>query len=206
VIVAALYVESRGCYVGLAGVDPWDATRDARKYDGPYAIVGHPPCERWGNYSEDAIGAKRWNRPRKITGDDGGCFEHALSQARKWGGVIEHPRRSKAWERFGIACPPIAGGWIPAGDGIGWTCCVEQGHYGHRARKATWLYAAHSARPELVWGPSENKIQACCPPNTHRERTRGIVEVMNPKERKATPIPFRDLLLSIARSVYGVPT
>lgn len=37
-------------------------------------------------------------------------------------------------------------------------CHVEQGHYGHRARKATWLYAVNlRSYPDLIWGPSEAK-------------------------------------------------
>lgn len=46
--IAALFVETAGCYFDLAGVDPWDQTRDARKYFGPHPIVAHPPCQRWG--------------------------------------------------------------------------------------------------------------------------------------------------------------
>ena len=45
--VAALYVETGGAYFGLAGVDPWDQPRDARKYAGPWPVVAHPPCDRW---------------------------------------------------------------------------------------------------------------------------------------------------------------
>jgi hypothetical protein len=48
--VAALYVATGGCYYGLEGVDPWDAARDARLYAGPWPVVAHPPCERWGRY------------------------------------------------------------------------------------------------------------------------------------------------------------
>ena len=40
--VAALYVEPKGCYVGVAGVDAWDEARDARRYAGPYPVVAHP--------------------------------------------------------------------------------------------------------------------------------------------------------------------
>lgn len=46
--VAALYVEKDGCYFGLPGVDPWDEARDARLYDGPWPVVSHTPCPRWG--------------------------------------------------------------------------------------------------------------------------------------------------------------
>ena len=46
--IAALYVETEGCYFGLPGVDPWDKARDARKYRGNFPVVAHPPCQRWG--------------------------------------------------------------------------------------------------------------------------------------------------------------
>ena len=35
-----------------------------------------------------------------------------------------------------MCAPPRFGGWVNADWLGGWTCCVEQGHYGHRARKA----------------------------------------------------------------------
>jgi hypothetical protein len=50
VVIAALYVETGGCYYGLPDVDPWDLARDARTYAGPWPVVAHPPCERWGRY------------------------------------------------------------------------------------------------------------------------------------------------------------
>lgn len=31
-MIAALFVANPGCYIGLPDVDPWDVTRDARKY------------------------------------------------------------------------------------------------------------------------------------------------------------------------------
>jgi hypothetical protein len=44
-IIAALYVETDGCYFGLPDVDPWDEARDARRYDGPHPVVSHTPCQ-----------------------------------------------------------------------------------------------------------------------------------------------------------------
>lgn len=197
--VAALFVDANGCYVGVPGVDPWPASRDARLYAGPWPVVAHPPCERWGRFAEDAIGAARWGRPRKQRGDDGGCFASALASVRAWGGVLEHPADSHAWAAHGLCAPPRSGGWVSAGDWRGWTCCVEQGHYGHRARKATWLYAVGVTLSSLVWGPSTAAAYVSSPPKGQRQRYR--VRLLCPRERRSTPVPFRDLLLSMARSV-----
>ena len=48
--IAALYVEEDGPYSQIDGVDAWGVTRDARQYDGPYPVIAHPPCKRWGRY------------------------------------------------------------------------------------------------------------------------------------------------------------
>jgi hypothetical protein len=99
--VAALYVEPKGCYVGVPGVDPWDEARDARKYAGPHPVVAHPPCQRWGRFWHGST-----RKPHQYElGADGGCFEAALAAVRKWGGVIEHPAHSKAWDKFGLLKP-----------------------------------------------------------------------------------------------------
>ena len=47
-MIAALYVETNGRYFNLDGVEPWDQERDARKYDGPWPVVAHPPCQSCG--------------------------------------------------------------------------------------------------------------------------------------------------------------
>jgi hypothetical protein len=103
-MIAALFVEKNGIYFGVDGIDPWDESRDARLYDGPYRVIAHPPCARWGMYWSGGPN----NTPRKRLGDDGGCFASALHSVRKWGGVIEHPAGSHAWEWFGLdaTCVP----------------------------------------------------------------------------------------------------
>jgi hypothetical protein len=51
-LIAALYVEKNGCYYNLPSVDPWDIERDARLYRGPWPVVAHPPCQRWGRFAK----------------------------------------------------------------------------------------------------------------------------------------------------------
>lgn len=144
-IVAALYVDPLGPYVGLEGVDVWDESRDARLYQGPYPVVAHPPCARWGQLSRLVQARHGYS-----IGDDGGCFEHALRCVRIYGGVLEHPAQSYAWKEFGLT-HPNRGGWYRA-DEHGWTCEVDQSHYGHRAQKSTWLYACKAQwLPSLKW-------------------------------------------------------
>lgn len=203
-MIAALFVETGGVYFDLPNVEPWDKNQDARLYAGPHPVVAHPPCERWGRYWFGGPSSKE----RKRKGDDGGCFAAALAAVRRWGGVLEHPEASHAWPAFGLNDPPKSGGWVVADWQGGWTCCVEQGHYGHRARKATWLYVcgvSPELLPSLKWGPFRCGIRLQAGYHSAEERRRkrpgatGIREFLSHRERAATPLPFRDLLLGLAR-------
>ena len=190
--IAAIYVETDGCYFGQDGIDAWDEHRDARLYNGPHPVIAHPPCKRWGNFwfgsTSPHYKGPRYERP----GMDGGLFADALEKVRRFGGVLEHPAQSRAWAHFGLTVPPRTGGWVRADwpEHDGWTCCVEQGHYGHVAPKATWLYAVGCELPSLKWGPSG---------------VDGRVELQWSRDRLATPPAFRDLLISMARSVEVKP-
>lgn len=194
-MIAALFVQKGGAYYGLPDVDPWPEERDARLYAGPWPIVAHPPCSRWCALA--GLVEARWGHKR---GEDGGCFASALSAVRTWGGVLEHPAFSKAWPAFDLPTPPAAG-WVRGLCG-GWSCQVDQSQYGHRARKATWLYAFGIEPPPLRWGRKNG---------THwvgymRRRGDGTPCIgprmrLSKHEAARTPIAFRDLLLEIARSV-----
>lgn len=206
-LVAALYVETGGAYSGLAGVDPWDEARDARLYAGPHPVVAHPPCQRWGKMWFGQPLAVKTTGVRKTKGDDNGCFEAALAAVRKFGGVLEHPWGSHAWPHFGLNTPPRSGGWICADFEGGWTCCVEQGRYGHYARKPTLLYAKNADLPELIWGHTEARLDPAVVARMGLERAKRLGEVgargggTNSTPRIHTPVQFRDLLISMARSV-----
>lgn len=204
--VAALFIESGGSYFGLPGVDPWDEARDARLYDGPWPVVAHPPCQRWGKFW---AGQPLWiarTGERKVKGDDGGCFAHALAMVRQCGGVLEHPWGSHAWPHFGLTVPPREGGWVQADGFLGWTCCVEQGRYGHYARKPTLLYAVGTDLPALRWGKSEPQFPAWAVEKYGLAYCKRAGELAfkgggkDSHHRIGTPPEFRDLLLGMART------
>ena len=200
-LIAALYVETNGVYFDLPNIDPWDERRDARKYKGPYPVIAHPPCQRWGRFWH---GSTRKPHQYKL-GDDGGCFESALIAVRKYGGVLEHPCDSKAWKAYGLTPPKRYAGWQSAGDDLGWTCYVEQGHYGHMSRKPTWLYAVGTKLPELNWSKGEQRLHPIALERYGYEKARriGITAMVGGKNktkiRNATPPEFRDILIAIAR-------
>ena len=199
-MIAALYVMPDGVYAGREDVELWDEIRDARQYAGPWPVVAHPPCQRWGRYWSGGPSA----RVRRIKGDDDGCFCSALAAVRRWGGVLEHPEASHAWRVHGLLAPPKSGSWVSADFVGGWTCCVEQGHYGHRARKATWLYAVGVNLPTLKWGKATGKTRLDEGFHSKEERrcaTRtGVCQRLSHRQRLSTPLEFAELLLSIART------
>jgi hypothetical protein len=199
VTVAALFVHENGAYYGLPDVDPWPKSRDARLYPGPWPVVAHPPCQLWVNFA--ALNFKRYGGEHNRPGNDGGCFASALASVRRWGGVLEHPADTKAWAAHGLAAP-VGRGWQRTDDG-GWVAEVWQSAYGHKARKRTWLYTVVSNPPPL---------DRRAPAGTHQigqgqftgPNCRGEIARKPPLGRVesiATPPAFRDLLLSIARSV-----
>lgn len=201
--IAALFVEPppRGAYADLPGVDLWPLERDARTYAGPHPVVAHPPCSRWCRLA--GLVEARWGHKR---GEDGGCFAAALLAVRSWGGVLEHPAYSDAWPAHDLPEPPRHG-WQRGICG-GWVTHVEQGRYGHPAKKATWLYAfGVSYLPTMEWGISadfaSNALVSWCGNRVRSGETRPRV---GKRAADRTPAAFRDLLLSIARGAgAGAP-
>lgn len=197
--IAALFVATDGPYFGLKDIEPWDEIKDARKYSGPHKVIAHPPCERWGRYWS---GGPNPRARRFRLGDDGGCFSSAIASVRKFGGVLEHPEASHAWRTFGLAKPPKNGGWIRA-DKHGWTCCVEQGHYGHPARKATWLYCVQKHKPkDLIWGRSSGmRMDEGFHSKEHRKKARAAgqkpIKRLSKTDRVHSPAGFVNLLIEL---------
>lgn len=178
--VAALYVDPRGPYFDLEGVDPWDEDRDATAYDGPFPVVAHPPCGPWGRLYHMC----KYQRPE--------LGPIAVRQVQRWGGVLEHPADSKLWKAMDLPRP----GELPDEYG-GFTLSVRQVDWGHRAVKPTWLY---------VVGVSRSDVDERRPPRVPTAKITGNdrqsmagLQCMGATERRLTPPEFAEWLVQIAR-------
>jgi hypothetical protein len=74
------------------------------------------------------------------------------------------------------------------------------------SRKPTWLYACKTTLPELNWSRGEQRLHPVALERYGYEKARriGMTAMVGGKRkteiRNATPIAFRDLLISIAQT------
>lgn len=191
-MVAALFVQPDGCYADHPGVDAWPESRDARNYKGPWPVVAHPPCQLWGAMA--AVNYARWGGEHNKPGNDDGCFESALRSVIEYGGVLEHPAKTRAWAHYGLE-KPVGIGWKSANGG--WVCEVWQSAYGHRANKATWLYYRGNQPPaDLRWSRPTGTHQVGFQDRRGKDKNK---PTLGKREANATPVEFRDELLALAR-------
>jgi hypothetical protein len=177
--VAALYIDPRGPYPKMPGVECWDETRDARLYAGPHPVVAHPPCGPWGKLSH-------------FSKQDPSTGPNAVFSVRRWGGVLEHPEFSKLWKACGLPRPGE-----PSDAYGGFTVVVDQCAYGHCTRKRTWVYIVGASAPELRTGGTpthaiRNGRGQRLKDGTLRQRATAL-------QARLTPPAFAELLVSLAR-------
>jgi hypothetical protein len=186
--VSVLFVDPAGPYPTFVA-DTWDKDRDARNYDGPRPVVAHPPCQLWVNLAH--VNYKRYGGGHNRPGNDGGCFASALYNVRRWGGVLEHPAGSNAWEAYGLTPPGETIGWRQTAL-CEWVAEVWQSSFGHKARKRTWLFYCGIRRP--LDPPTWDRT-----PGTHQvgwfDR---IKPTLGKKEAMATPFGFAHYLVELA--------
>lgn len=200
--VVALYIDPRGPYPRMSGVDCWDESRDARSYGGPHPVVAHPPCGPWGNL-------RHMRQLRREA--DAECGPRAVEQVRAYGGVLEQPAGSKLWDRCDVPRPgrlSVGGDLCIAFGGAdpGYSIAVEQVSWGHPARKPTWLYLVG-----VPWELVRSGLRSGGTP-THwcsggRKRSSGSgglvppgIKVCSAQQRRRTPTLLAEWLVSLARA------
>jgi hypothetical protein len=177
-MISVLFVAKNSVYKTL-GVDCWDEERDALKWPGGNPIVAHPPCRLWS----------RWMKHfSKADPSEKGCARFAVKQVRQWGGVLEHPACSTLWDELNLPLPGRS-------DSDGITIAVEQMWWGHKARKATWLYICGcSDLPPIPFKMGE--------PECHYSAVRKIrkpnMRRLSHKDRHGTPPEFARWLIAVA--------
>jgi hypothetical protein len=190
--VAALFVRADSVYKTLAGVDCYDAERDARTWPGGCPVVAHPPCRTWGTL-------KAWARAPV---DEHGLAIWAVEQVRRYGGVLEHPSTSGLWREMQLPKP----NWLPDAWG-GMMIEIDQFHWGHLARKRTWLYIVGVSLADLPTIPHRDGVPTHCVSSLAGRRMTRFQRVslptrkpeLGPNRRDKTPPDFARWLVELAR-------
>ena len=187
--VAVLFARADSIYKTIPGCDVYDIERDALTWPGGCPVVAHPPCRAWGQLSH-------FSKPRPGEKE---LAIWAIGQVRQWGGVLEHPRSSRLWKVMGL----------PLGEAVdvygGFTLCVDQFWWGHRARKRTLLYCCGITRSQvpqmpIVLGEASYTVGTGNP-------GRGRPKVKNPKpeishaEREQTPPALARWIVELASRI-----
>lgn len=113
---------------------------------------------------------------------------------RGFGGVLEHPYGSGAWATYHLPVPRHGTGWTQQDLFGGHSASVDQGLYGHRARKRTWLYYVGPRPFDLNWGVAS--------PTVYVTPTSGSRHLPK-RERRITPPEFAEVLVGLARLACG---
>ena len=182
--VAALYVDPKGPYPKLAA-SWWDEKRDALRYQGKFPVVAHPPCRSWSRLRHFAK-APAYERDLAIL---------AVSQVRKFGGVLEHPSGSALWPYMNL---PVGQATDEYG---GYSIVVDQNWWGHKARKRTLLYIVGLKRSLLPIMPIDLAEPSYTVSTWSGHRGKQHRPEMPKSERHLTPPSFARWLCELASSV-----
>jgi hypothetical protein len=114
----------------------------------------------------------------------------ALSQVRKWGGVLEHPFKSQLWEEYDL---PLRSQVDEFG---GYTIAMPQFWFGHPADKATWFYIVGCPVENLPAIPFRMGRAQECVTTSRGKRTE---KEMKKSERTRTHKQMAEWLVEVAR-------
>ena len=171
--VAVLFARVDSIYKTFPDCDVYDINRNALTWPGGYPVVAHPPCRTCGKLRQFS----------KAPASEHELAVWATEQVKCWGGVLEHPEGSKLWSYLGLPPPLI----------------VDQFHWGHKARKRTWLYIV-GVDP----GTLDVPFRSGEPTHTIGSSLRISGKPDLPKrERDVTPIAFAQWLVELAKSSNG---
>jgi hypothetical protein len=140
-MISILFVAKNSVYKTMtdsAGepLDCWDEERDAMKWPGGNPIVAHPPCRLFSALSHMSSAPVEEKR----------LAYWAVDQVRQYGGVLEHPARSKLWRDEILPLPGESDQW-------GISVSLPQFWFNHPGMKWTWLYICGATFNDLPTVP-----------------------------------------------------
>jgi hypothetical protein len=187
--ISVLFATNQSVYK-LLGLDVWDRKRDALRFAGSGPIIAHPPCRTWGNLKTVATKAP--------------AGEHALAlfavdQARRCGGVVEHPAGSSLFDQCGCGRAGEPDDW---GE---WVLECDQWHFGHSCAKPTKLYIVGCSPTNLPTMTYREGIPKKCITQGHGVRVGHPLfkSRATQYEREATPRKFAEWLTELATRCHG---
>jgi len=199
--VAALYVLAKSSpYRLIEGVDLWPESRDALLYRGPHPVVVHAPC---GPHSRAVK-----HRTKMSLTQGPHLAPAAVLQVRKWGGVLEHPKRSLLWEKMSLPYPLAYGTspmLAPRDTFGGFTIELRQVDFGHLAEKRTWCYFV-GVDPARIVLPMRREPAPAKRLSLRQRRSsekaypRCSMDLMSAEARKRSPEAFARWLVDLART------
>lgn len=190
--VSVLFARKDSIYKTLPDLDVWDAERDALKWPGGTPVIAHPPCRAWG-------GLRHMAKP--LDGEKELAI-WSIKQIRKFGGVLEHPKRSQLWPELNLPLGTKSDRWG------GFSLLVNQLQWGHRAEKATLLYVCGCNRKDLPPIPLTLEYAQYTVSTSGRraDGKRKAGREISKSEHEATPIAFAKWLVELARKCKGTDT
>ena len=180
-MVSALFVLEDSIYKNL-GIDCYDINRNALSFPLTNPVIAHPPCRSWGklshfcNYDHKEHQLALW----------------AIRVIRRCGGVLEHPATSRLFKYY----LPSPGHTDIYG---GFSFCVDQFWFGHKARKKTLLYVCGCNPTDIPrYNLSFDSVLYVCGRNHNLNKSTIRKKEISRKERSQTPVDFARYLISIA--------
>jgi hypothetical protein len=175
-MISILFAARNSVYKTIPGLDVWDEDRNALNWPGGNPGIFHPPCRLWSMLSHFSVAPK----------EEKELARWSVRQIRKWGGVLEHPAHSKLWLDQDLPRPGQK-------DAYGFTTGVYQWWFGHRGRKATWLYICGIDPKTVPLIPFKlGQAEATC------STRHGGPGRIRDNEIEATPPEFANWLIAVA--------
>lgn len=181
-MISVLFTRVDSVYKSL-GCDCWDINRDARNYNGLGPVICHPPCRSWGQLAHLA-------KPRQGEKE---LAIWSINKIRQCGGVLEHPRASKLWKVMSLPKPGTVDYFG------GFTLCVNQSWWGHKAEKKSLLYVCGLTHAEVPKMPIRfDAIEYTVSSRIKKKSGRRTKRELSKKQREETPEEFAKWLIELA--------